>query len=585
MATDNFKNLNVRLKQKCDTLVNWQKIWSTFVPLRGEVIVFEVPTGGTAVEGENSRPQHITKTGDGSTTLQLLPWDSALAADVYDWAKASTKPSYTASEVGAVPTTRTINNKALSGDITLTKGDVGLGNVTNESKATMFTSAALTGTPTAPTATTATYTTQIATTAFVHDVVDDFKNNVTIKNAEHATSATTATTANKVANSLTIQGNGTTAAEFNGSAEKTVNIKGSGTVSVTGNSSNGTITITGSAHPTALKNPYALQIGGKSYDGSTAISVSASDLGIEGAMHFKGAITTDPTTITTGYSNGDVVLYNGKEYVWSSNAFVELGDEGSHALKTITLTAGNGLTGGGTLAANRTFAVGAGNGITVSADAVAAKAGNGITVDATGINHANTSDVTSVNAADRTYVKSLTFDTYGHVTAVSTGTETVVNTDTGATSVDVEGTGNAVTGASYDADTRTITLTKGTTFLTSHQSVSLASGTNNGTLKLTVNGTSTDNIAVKGLGSAAYKGVVTSVSNSTNLPTSNAVKTFVEGKGYVTSSGVTSVATGTGLTGGTITTTGTINFDTTCEFVLNGGSSTVNIGVEQSQLD
>src|SRR6056300_1728334 len=48
-----------------------------------------------------------------------------------------------------------------------TKGDVGLGNVTNESKATMLSSAALTGTPTAPTAATSTNTTQIATTAFV----------------------------------------------------------------------------------------------------------------------------------------------------------------------------------------------------------------------------------------------------------------------------------------------------------------------------------------------------------------------------------------------------------------------------------
>ena len=36
------------------------------------------------------------------------------------------------------------------------------------------------------------------------------------------------------------------------------------------------------------------------------------------------------------------------------------------------------------------------------------------------------------------------------------------------------------------------------------QSVSLAGGTNNGTLKLTVDGTATDNIAVTGLGSAAY---------------------------------------------------------------------------------
>lgn len=41
-------------------------------------------------------------------------------------------------------------------------------------------------------------------------------------------------------------------------------------------------------------------------------------------------------------------------------------------------------------------------------------------------------------------------------------------------------------------------------YLTAHQSVALASGTNNGTLKLTVGGTVTDNIAVKGLGTAAY---------------------------------------------------------------------------------
>lgn len=37
------------------------------------------------------------------------------------------------------------------------------------------------------------------------------------------------------------------------------------------------------------------------------------------------------------------------------------------------------------------------------------------------------------------------------------------------------------------------------------KTVSLASGTNNGTLKLTVDGTTTDNIAVKGLGGAAFK--------------------------------------------------------------------------------
>lgn len=41
------------------------------------------------------------------------------------WAKADSKPTYTASEVGAVPTTRTINGKALSSNITLNASDVG----------------------------------------------------------------------------------------------------------------------------------------------------------------------------------------------------------------------------------------------------------------------------------------------------------------------------------------------------------------------------------------------------------------------------------------------------------------------------
>ena len=50
-------------------------------------------------------------------------------------------------------------------------------------------------------------------------------------------------------------------------------------------------------------------------------------------------------------------------------------------------------------------------------------------------------------------------------------TDTNTDTDTGATSVTVSGSGNAVTSASYDASTRKLTLTKGTTFLTSHQTM------------------------------------------------------------------------------------------------------------------
>jgi hypothetical protein len=54
---------------------------------------------------------------------------------------------------------------------TPSKADFDLSNVTNESKTTMFTDAALTGTPTAPTADPLTNTTQIATTEFVQSQV------------------------------------------------------------------------------------------------------------------------------------------------------------------------------------------------------------------------------------------------------------------------------------------------------------------------------------------------------------------------------------------------------------------------------
>lgn len=53
----------------------------------------------------------------------------------------------------------------------VTKAQIGLGNVGNESKETMFKNPAFTGIPTAPTADVDTKTTQIATTKFVHDAV------------------------------------------------------------------------------------------------------------------------------------------------------------------------------------------------------------------------------------------------------------------------------------------------------------------------------------------------------------------------------------------------------------------------------
>ena len=95
-----------------------------------------------------------------------------------------------------------------TGAVTLTSADVGLGNVANESKATMFTSPAFTGVPTAPTAAAATNTTQVASTAFVTAAV-----------AAKTTITGNAATATKLATARTING-----VNFDGTANITIAI-------------------------------------------------------------------------------------------------------------------------------------------------------------------------------------------------------------------------------------------------------------------------------------------------------------------------------------------------------------------------
>lgn len=65
------------------------------------------------------------------------------------------------------PTAGVASVNGKTGVVTLTATDIGLGNVTNESKTTMFTSPSFTGTPVAPTPTSIDNSTKIATTAFV----------------------------------------------------------------------------------------------------------------------------------------------------------------------------------------------------------------------------------------------------------------------------------------------------------------------------------------------------------------------------------------------------------------------------------
>ena len=60
-------------------------------------------------------------------------------------------------------------------------------------------------------------------------------------------------------------------------------------------------------------------------------------------------------------------------------------------------------------------------------------AGSGISLSSTTFSHSDTSSQSSVNNSGRTYIQDVTLDTYGHVTGLSSATETVTNTDTNTT--------------------------------------------------------------------------------------------------------------------------------------------------------
>ena len=100
-------------------------------------------------------------------------------------------------------------------------------------------------------------------------------------------------------------------------------------------------------------------------------------------------------------------------------------------------------------------------------------------------------------------------DAKGHVTGIAVTPGKIPanpNTDTGATSVEVTGSGNAVTGASYNAGTRKLSLTKGTAFLTSHQDISGKAPNNHASTATTYGVATSSNYGHVKLGAANQNG-------------------------------------------------------------------------------
>ena len=137
------KTLQTRISLKIDTWANWNTdAGKAHVLKRGEIAFVQIAntvppidatsSGTLTTEGLITNPNSILfKVGDGATDFEHLEWGSAIAADVYGWAKAAS--------VAYNSTTQTIEFKDASGatigngiDLSSLASDTDLNNLKSE---------------------------------------------------------------------------------------------------------------------------------------------------------------------------------------------------------------------------------------------------------------------------------------------------------------------------------------------------------------------------------------------------------------------------------------------------------------------
>lgn len=362
---------NTRIQLKYDTYSNWTTHNPT--PLKGEICIVVVPAEAGAVVQE---PAILFKVGDGTTAFNNLQFGSALAADVYSWAKAATKPTYSASEItglddyisGQIEDTDTqykivkineysykLQSKALDGDWTDVTGSV----ITipkyddAEVKADIAALEALVGTTAV--ATQIANAISAAKTELIGSDGDNAGSN-TIKGAKKYADSLNAAIDSRVDALESAVGSGGSVDNrieaAIGELDKT-DTPVSGQVVSAVSETDGIITVSRRALveadiPTISQskvNGLTTSLAGKqdtlvfnsAYDASTNKAATMADVtaavgDLSGAMHFEGVKESVPED-NAGYSSGDVILVGNKEYVFDGETWHELGDESIYAVK------------------------------------------------------------------------------------------------------------------------------------------------------------------------------------------------------------------------------------------------------------
>ena len=364
------KILQTRIQNKIDTHENWLLVADTFTPKNGEICIDVITTtvNGAVV----SPPQTLIKVGDGTHAWGELNYMGAIAADIYAWAKAATKPVYQATEIQGL-------EDFISGEIQDTDtqyqivkdGDMGFKLQSRPKSGGEWTDVS-TITLTAPVDTLVEGDTNgtvkfNGTNVPVHGLGSAAYTESSAYDAAGAASAVQTAligTAEDPSSANTINAAKKFATEGIDTAIGTLNLNAvtAGTGQVIGQiqQTDGavtaqvktlapddipqipqtkvtdlTTTLAGKQDTLVFNTAYNAE----SNKAATMTDVQNAVAGLSGAMHYVGESTTDPSTGTAtveGHEDwvaGDVVTYNAKEYVYDGENWRELGDESSFAVK------------------------------------------------------------------------------------------------------------------------------------------------------------------------------------------------------------------------------------------------------------
>lgn len=138
MATE--KILNTRIQLKYSTLAEWSDISAAgkggnLVLKAGEIGIVAIPKNSTHLQ--TTPPAIMFKVGDGVTAFKDLPWASALAADVYTWAKKSVPAVSDFGDIIAAARDGLISADSVVKTLNELKGDVTIETVADEKRLTI----------------------------------------------------------------------------------------------------------------------------------------------------------------------------------------------------------------------------------------------------------------------------------------------------------------------------------------------------------------------------------------------------------------------------------------------------------------